>query len=149
MKRISLIIIISILASLPVLAQSGLNINTLFDGRFKKDTNATELIVTGSSAKDINLKVYHSLKVTQKSQQSLIESLVVKDGVKANDKEVEYRSGQLYYAFYTLPATKSGHNRYIFYLNQNLAHKAPKNIVTLIYMEGKATSEQIKSLIRK
>ena len=149
MKRISLIIITCIVASLPILAQSGLNINSLFDGRFKKDPNATELIVTGSSAREINLKVYHSLKVTQKSQQDLIESLVVKDGVKANDKEVEYRSGQLYYGFYTLPATKSGQNRYIFYLNQNLAHNAPKNIVTLIYMEGKATPEQIKNLIRK
>ena len=149
MKRFSLIIFISILATLPVLAQSGLNINSLFDGRYKKDPNATELIVTGSGAKEINLKVYHSLKVTQKSQQNLVESLVVKDGVKAVDKEVEYRNGQLYYGFYCLPATKNGENRYIFYLNQNLAHKAPKNMVTLIYMEGKATPEQIKQLIRK
>lgn len=149
MKRFSLIIITCIVAALPALAQSGLNINSLFDGRFKKDPNATELIVSGAGARDINLKVYHSLKVTQKSQQSLVESLVVKDGVKAVDKEVEYRGGQLYYGFYTMPATKSGHNRYIFYLNQNLAHKAPKNLVTLIYMEGKASSEEIKKLIRK
>ena len=149
MKRISLIIISCVLVTLPALAQSGLHINSLFDGRFKKDPNATELIVTGAGAKDINLKVYHSLKVTQKTQQNLIESLVVKDGVKASDKEVEYRSGQLYYGFYTLPAIKPSHNRYIFYLNQNLAHNAPKNVVTLIYMEGKATPEQIKKLIRK
>lgn len=149
MKRFSLIIFICTLAALPVLAQSGLNINSLFDGRFKKDPNATELIVTGSSAREINLKVYHSLKVTQKSHQNLIESLVVKDGVKAVDKEVEYRNGQLYYGFYCLPASKYGDNRYMFFLNQNLAHKAPKNVVTLIYMEGKATPEQIKKLIRK
>lgn len=149
MKRISLIIITCTLAALPVLAQSGLNINSLFDGRYKKDPHATELIVTGSGAKDINLKVYHSLKVTQKSQQNLVESLVVKDGVKAIDKEVEYRGGQLYYGFYSLPATNSGHNRYIFFLNQNLANNSPKNMVTLIYMEGKATAEEIKKLIRK
>ena len=149
MKRISLIIIIGIVATMPALAQSGLHINTLFDGRFKKDPHATELIVTGAGARDINLKVYHSLKVTEKSQQNLVESLVVKDGVKAVDKEVEYRNGQLYYGFYTLPATKSGNHRYIFFLNQNLAHNSPKNMVTLIYMEGKATPEQIKKLIRK
>lgn len=149
MKRISIIIIICTVATLPAIAQSGLHINSLFDGRFKKDPNATELIVTGAGARDINLKVYHSLKVTQKSHQNLIESLVVKDGVKAVDKEVEYRSGQLYYGFYTLPPTKSKTNRYIFYLNQNLAHNSPKNMVTLIYMEGKATAEQIKKLIRK
>ena len=149
MKRISLIIITCIVAALPVLAQSGLNINSLFDGRYKKDPHATELIVTGPGARDINLMVYHSLKVTQKSQQNLVESLVVKDGVKAIDKEVEYRGGQLYYGFYCMPATKSGDHRYIFFLNQNLAKNSPKNMVTLIYMEGKATAEEIKKLIRK
>lgn len=149
MKRITLIFITCVLATLPVLAQSGLHINSLFDGRYKKDPHATELIVTGSGARDINLKVYHSLKLTQKSQQNLVESLVVKDGVKAEEKEVEYRSGQLYYGFYVLPASKSGSHRYIFYLNQNLAHNAPKNMVTLIYMEGKATPEEIKKIIRK
>ena len=40
-------------------------------------------------------------------------------------------------------------NRYIFYLNQNLARKSPKNIVTLIYMEGEASADKIKKLIRK
>ena len=149
MKRIALIIIVITLETLPALAQSGLNINSLFDGRYKKNPYATELIVTGSNAHEINLDVYHSLKVTQKSQQNLIESLVVKDGVKAMDKEVEYRSGQLYYGFYTMPRDKNGRNRYIFFLNQNLAHNSPKNMVTLIYMEGKATSEEIKKLIRK
>lgn len=149
MKRISFIIIVITMATLPAVAQSGLNINSLFDGRYKKTPYATELIVTGVNAHDYNLNVYHSLKVTQKAQQNLIESLVVKDGVKAVDKEVEYRNGQIYYGFYTLPQTKKGLNRYIFFLNQNLAHNAPKNMVTLIYMEGKATAEEIKKLIRK
>jgi hypothetical protein len=40
-------------------------------------------------------------------------------------------------------------NRYIFYLNQNLARKSPKNIITLIYMEGLASPDEIKKLIRK
>jgi hypothetical protein len=40
-------------------------------------------------------------------------------------------------------------NRYIFFLNQNLARKSPKNVVTLIYMEGSASADKIKKLIRK
>ena len=40
-------------------------------------------------------------------------------------------------------------NRYIFFLNQNLARKSPKNVVTLIYMEGEASADEIKKLIRK
>lgn len=149
MKRITLIITVMALTTLSVLAQSGLNINSLFDGRYKTNPYAAEYIVTGPAAWDIDLEVYHSLKVTQKEQQELIESLVNKDGATAVDKEVQFRSGKLYYGFYTLSKTKKGRNRYIFFLNQNLAKKSPKNMVTLIYMEGKATPTQIKKLIRK
>ena len=136
------------MASSTAVAQNGLNINSLFDGRFKKATGATEIIVTGSRANEIGLKVYHSLSVTDEIQAELIESHVKKDGVQAVDKEVEYRNGQLYYGFYTMKPVK-GNKRYIFFLNQNLARKSPKKVVTLIYMEGNATPEQIKKLIRK
>ena len=149
MKRITIIITVLALTTLPAVAQSGLNINALFDGRYKKNPYATELIVTGPSAQEIGLEVYHSLKVTEKEQQDLIERLVSKDGATAIDKEVQLRNGKLYYGFYTLSKTKKGRNRYIFFLNQNLAKNAPKNMVTLIYMEGNASPEKIKKLIRK
>ena len=148
MKQFIIIILTCLMATSTAVAQNGLNINQLFDGRFKKATGATEIIVTGSRANEIGLKVYHSLSVTNESQAELIESYVKKDGVQAVDKEVEYRNGQLYYGFYTMKSVK-GNKRYIFFLNQNLARKSPKKVVTLIYMEGNATPEQIKRLIRK
>ena len=138
-----------LLTSMAAMAQEGLNINRLFDGRFKKVTGATEIIVTGHQAREIGLTVYHSLSVTDMGQAELIESLVAKDGARAIDKEVEYRNGQLYYGFYSMKKKKRENNRYIFYLNQNLARKSPKNTVTLIYMEGSANAEKIKKLIRK
>ena len=148
MKRTTIIILTCLLATMTAMAQNGLNINRLFDGRFKKAAGATEIIVTGRQAHEIGLDVYHSLSVTDKGQAEVIESLVVKDGAKAIDKEVEYRNGQLYYGFYTMKKNKRD-NHYIFFLNQNLARKSPKNVVTLIYMEGSANSEKIKKLIRK
>lgn len=148
MKRITIIILTCLLTSTAAMAQKGLNINNLFDGRFKKATGATEIIVTGYQAREIGLVIYHSLSVTVPAQRELVESQVVKDGAQAVDKEVEYRNGQLYYGFYTMKKSK-GNNRYIFYLNQNLARKSPKNLVTLIYMEGSAAPEDIKKLIRK
>ena len=148
MKRITIIILTCLLTSMAAMAQKGLNINSLFDGRFKKATGATEIIVTGYQAREIGLYIYHSLSVTAPAQRELVESLVVKDGAQAVDKEVEYRNGQLYYGFYTMKKSKEN-NRYIFYLNQNLARKSPKNVVTLIYMEGSAAPEEIKKLIRK
>ncbi len=147
MKRIT-IILTCLLTTMAAMAQTGLNINRLFDGRYKKAAGATEIIVTGVQAREIGLTVYHSLSVTDKNQAELVEAMVVKDGAQAVDKEVEYRNGQLYYGFYTMKKGKRD-NRYIFYLNQNLARKSPKNIVTLIYMEGFASQEEIKKLIRK
>ena len=148
MKRITTIMKICMLFASTAMAQVGLNINRLFDGRYKKAAGATEIIVTGVQAREIGLTVYHSLSLTDKNQAELVEGLVVKDGVQAVDKEVEYRNGQLYYGFYTMKKGKRD-NRYIFYLNQNLARKSPKNIVTLIYMEGLASPEEVKKLIRK
>lgn len=148
MKRTTIIILTCLLTTMAAMAQTGLNINRLFDGRYKKATGTTEIIVTGSQAHEIGLTVYHSVSVTDKTQAEIIENLVVKDGAQAVDKEVEYRNGQLYYGFYTMKKMKSN-NRYIFYLNQNLARKSPKNVVTLIYMEGRASANEIKKLIRK
>ena len=148
MKRITIIILTCLLTTMAAMAQKGLNINRLFDGRYKKAAGATEIIVTGSQAREIGLSIYHSVSVTDKTQAEIIENLVVKDGVQAIDKEVEYRNGQLYYGFYTMSKQKSS-NRYIFFLNQNLARKSPKSIVTLIYMEGRASANKIKKLIRK
>ena len=148
MKRITTIMMICMLFASTAMAQVGLNINRLFDGRYKKAAGATEIIVTGVQAREIGLTIYHSLSVTDKSQAELVEGLVIKDGAQAIDKEVEYRNGQLYYGFYTMKKSKRD-NRYIFYLNQNLARKSPKNIVTLIYMEGLASPDEIKKLIRK
>ena len=92
MKRITIIILTCLLASMAAMAQKGLNINRLFDGRYKKAPGATEIIVTGSQAHEIGLSVYHSVSVTDKTQAEIIENLVVKDRVQAIDKEVEYRN---------------------------------------------------------
>ena len=107
-------------------------------------------IVTGNKAKEMGLSTYHSfsLKHGKKAERETIEKLVLKDGAQALDKDVEYRNGQLYYGFFTLKPVKNN-KRYIFYLNQNLANKSPWNIVTVIYMEGKKSPEEVKKLIRK
>lgn len=154
MKRKFLITIMVLMVSLAAMAQSGLQINALFDGRFRKSPKAVEIVVTGKEANTIKLTTYRSLSLTDDNEAAvLMESLVVKDGVTAIDKEVEYRGGKLYYGFYTLTPIKVGKksqlNRYIFYLNQNLHRNNPENKVTLIYMEGWASAEYIKGLIRK
>ena len=157
MKRSLIIIMTCLLTYMATVAQQGLNINRLFNEKLITEdwvtqelNGKTEIIVTGKKAKELGLATYHSLSLnsSKKQERESIESLVLKDGAQAVDKEVEYRNGQLYYGFFTLKPNKRN-QMYIFYLNQNLARKAPKNIVTLIYMEGKKSPEEVKKLIRK
>ena len=157
MKRIIIIMLTGLLTISTAMAQEGLNINKLFDKNLKTDewvthelNGITEIIVTGNKAKEMGLSTYHSVSIKNgtKQEREPFERLVLKDGAQALDKDVEYRNGQLYYGFFTLKPIK--HNkRYIFYLIQNLAKKSPKNIVTVIYMEGKKSPEEVKKLIRK
>ena len=67
------------------------------------------------------------------------------DSRSATDREVSYRDGRIYYAFLTLKPIK-GKNRYVFYLNQNLAGG---DKIILIYMSGKADANKIKKMIKK
>ena len=157
MKRITTIMIVCLLFATAATAQEGLNINRLFNKDLKTDewvtqelNGKTEIIVTGKKAKEMGLSIYHSLSLSNstKTERDNIVNLLAKDAAQALDKDVEYRNGQLYYGFYTLRPNKKN-KRYIFYLNQNLARKSPKNVVTIIYMEGKKSPEEVKKLIRK
>ena len=148
MKRALFILILTVAAVTQTQAQTGLAINSLLGDRYKHSPHATEIVVTGLKAASIGLDIYHSLSVTDMSQVATIERLVSSDGAKATKKEVEYRSGRLYYGYYVL-TRHNGNNRFLFYLNQSLARQSPVNKVTLIYMEGDVSSAYIKKLIRK
>lgn len=146
------LIIVSLVVMLPVFAQEGTHVNELFDGRYRKSPNAVEIVVTGKAANKLKLNTFHSLTVSDDNTAvRTIESLVVKDGATAIEKETEYRGGKLYYGFYRLKSIKAksrGMNAYLFYLNQALAGKNPMNKVTVIYMESEENADYIKSLIR-
>lgn len=145
------LICLTLLGSIPASAQSGLNIAGLLDGQFRDDKNAVETIITGEALSDYDLSTYHSLSLTDSPKKvDLIESAVIKDLSSATDKEVSYRGGKLYYAFFSLPPlkTKVGTKtyRYIFYLNQ---YAVGRDGVTLIYMSGIASKESVKQMLKK
>ncbi len=149
--RFLMLILIALSAWSSATAQNGLNIARLFDGQFRDDKNAVETIITGDPLYVYDLSYYHSLSLSSDSTKvSLLEPLVTKDGATAVDKEVSYRGGRLYYAFYTLPPVKNKFgtniNRYIFYLNQ---YAIGRDGVILIYMSGVATREQVKKMLKK
>ena len=118
-------------------AQTGLNIEELFNGQFRDDKNTTETIITGEPLYDYNLGYYHSLTFSDaQSKVDIIEPLVVRD--------------KLYYAFYSLSPgkSKSGKNvnRYLFYLNQ---YAVGRDGLIIIYLSGSASREQVKNMLKK
>ena len=154
MKRIFLILTIAC-GALMMAAQSRLHIEALFDGRYQNSPSATEVLVTGSKAQKLGLSEYHSLTLTDAAQLAAVEQAVTRDGLKAKEKEVEYRGGHLYYGFYVLQPAQATSvrkkpaepQRYLFYLNQSLARTSPVDKVTLIYMRGYLSVAEVRKLI--
>lgn len=139
--------VIIFITALPMNATGRPRSLQFLDGYYDNDPNASVTMVKGKSLKDYSLEEYRGLTLVYTPEEcEKIEEAVKADSNTATDKETSYRKGKLYYAFLTLPKSKEGNNRYLFYLNQTLA-KGDK--IILIYMEGKAPPEKIKKLIKK
>lgn len=147
MKRLYLLMAMLAISMTALYAQSSLNIAQLFDGRYQNDPDAVETLITGSSLRPYNLSVYRSITITgDKSHAEVIEPLVRRDARKAVDREVINKAGRLYFGFYHMPPTSSGDERYILYLNR---HPVGGNKIILLYLEGSASQQQVKRLLKK
>ena len=147
MKRLLLSIFLLIAMFQYTVAQSGLQIDRLFDGHYKKQKNAIEVLVKGKKLEPYKLSLFRSLTVkgTEKDFEEL-EKLVLKDAASAIDKEVGMIGGKLYYGFYRFPNKKTNY-RYLFYRNASLQNPI-SNEVTLVYMEGVSTLDELKKLFK-
>lgn len=140
--------ILSLLA-LPLMAQKGLQVNALFDGRFKKDHRAVEVFIKGKELKKYNLSLFRSLTVTNAPAVFReMETLVCKDAESAVDKEVGTIGNRLYYGFYCFPE-QEGTFRYLFYRNTSVKRERDQQPeATVVYMEGQVTLEELKQLFQ-
>ena len=141
-------ILIIMMFSLPTFAfgQKGLNINKLFDGRYRGNKQVTETLVKGKKMEAFDLDIYHSLAIADASQVDEVERLVLEDAKKADQKEVSYIGQKLYYGFYCFNGNTVHPYRYIFYLNKML--KGGKEVV-VIYMDGNANRIQVRKMLKK
>ena len=142
MKHILLIALLTITFG-HAAAQTGLNIDSAFDGRFRSSPEAVETEISGKALRNSALEIYRSITLTDPALTNEIEELVIKDGAAAETRQVRYIEGRLYYAYYIFKPVDN-YRRYLFFINSFL--KGGKKM-TLIYMAGEATPEQIKKLI--
>ena len=69
-------------------SQEGLRIGELFDGSYKRNSNAIEVVIKGEKLKRYHLKVFRSLTVKNAPKDfERIEALVVADEKNAVSKE--------------------------------------------------------------
>lgn len=147
-RRIFTILVGLLFFGLETWSQEGLQIAALFNGQYKRKDNAIEVIVKGSKLEPYRLKVFRSLTVKDDPADfERIEKLVEQDGKNTLSKETGSIGGHLYYAFYCLPS-KGDYYRYIFYRNSSL-REIESNELTLIYMEGNVTMEELKLMFKK
>ena len=148
MRKILIIVILMFAWVVEAWSQEGLYIAELFNGQYKRKDNAIEVIVKGNQLERYRLKVFRSLTVKNDPKDfERIEKLVLQDEKNAINKETGHIGQRLYYAFYCLPSKKD-HYCYIFYRNSSLC-KVENNELTLIYMEGNVTLDELKAMFKK
>ncbi|MBQ3539378.1 MAG: hypothetical protein IJN24_04655 [Bacteroidaceae bacterium] len=141
-----IITIIALMYAAGIQAQEGLDIAPLFkgDSKWAKKFSATH--IKGKSLKPYNLTLFRSITTSDYRLYEEIEKAVEKDGTKSIDKECGYINDKLYYGFFVFEP-KENKYRYLFYRNSSLRSNEPDE-VTLVYMEGYATMEELKKMFK-
>jgi hypothetical protein len=148
MKKVFTIIILMLAFVVEAQSQTSLQIAELFNGSYKRKDNAIEVVVKGNQLKRYKLEVFRSLTIKNDPKDfERIEKLVEQDEKHAISKETGHIGERLYYAFYCFSPQK-GRFRYIFYRNSSL-RKTESNELTLIYMEGNVTMDELKVMFKK
>ncbi len=137
MKRILPLILTLLGLCFEAHAQKGLAIQSAFDELAVRQ-NATEVVMGAGRLKKYRLSLFHSLEIKNPSasDRTRIEALIQADAAQAIRHE---ENGG--HRLCELPHSGSTH-RYIFY-------RPGSQSLILIYIEGKASLEQIKSQFLK
>lgn len=151
MKRSFTTLLLSIIVAIAASAQSGLYVNQIFGEKYASDPSVAVTMMSGEHRylKKHSLSVFITFSGPAKTYASILEPLVLSDGKKALGKNVRYRKGQLYFAFYILPAVKvdgEERKRYLYYINSSGQRGGNSNVM-LIYLEGTLSEQSAASLI--
>lgn len=146
MKRKLLIVIaLSLMALLPVHAQKGLQIDSLFRGKLVDMSLVSESVVSGRKLSPYNLDYFRSVRFVANDRQIAKVSVWIQDDAMiADDKELESANGRLIYALLRFPQLGSK-NKYVGY---QVKRNGGRDYVTVVYMEGTATVEDLKVIFK-
>lgn len=146
MDKRFLILLLFCLSLLTVSAQSGLNVNQLFEGKIIPQEKMVETRVKGKMLSKYQLTFFRSVRFeAEKETISKIHDLVEQDrkasGAEAGENWSSQKSHSKETLMMQLPQ-KNGQNRY-------LSYKRKDKEVTVVYMEGPLSSlETLKNILK-
>lgn len=145
------IIILLLLLALPLagLAQKSYNIGRVFDGRYRKNPNVTDVVVRSPHLQTPYINYYHSITVTgdTKIMDDIVQAFLA-DEKNAAEKEMQRVGGHIYYGFYRLRNDDTNHP-FVFLKDMRYAPSGRKSQLTIIYMLGECTTADIKRTFKK
>lgn len=126
-------------------AQDRMQVGAVFDGKVVPARQMKETFIQGSQLRPYNLKHYRSVSLTgDDAILAEVSRLVLADATAATDQEVHYQSGNLVYAILSFQDGERD-NRFVCY---QCVTKAGRHSITLVYMTGPATLDDLKKLFK-
>lgn len=148
MKLRIILLLLTLLLPLALSAQK-LNIDKVLDGRYKKNPNTTDVVYRGQHLFNLPVDYYHSLTVVNDEQlMNVVVEAFLADEKMTADKEMTKVGQHLFFGFYRMKYNGET-NRFILLKDMRYSPSAKKKQVTLIYMEGNCTIDQIKKMFKK
>ena len=146
MKKLLLCLLALLLSVGAAFAQRGLNSNAIFRGRVIPFDRMVKTEVRGSSMTTYKLDFYRSVRFQVDEKTALeVAALVKADAEAAVSAETEMTGDLLTYAL-VQPAQRGKVRRYLCY---QARPEGPAWIITILYLEGSATLEDLRSMFDK
>lgn len=145
MKKLACLAVL-ILFSFSAFAQRGLNCNAVFRGKVVPSNRMIETEVRGESVSTYKLSYFHSIKVqVDEVTATKIAGIIELDVDNAVSAETEYDGDRLIYAMVELQPFRRV-NRYLCY---QLKQTAGAEAITIIYLEGSASLNELHHMFEK
>ncbi len=161
MRRLFITLSILVSISMSAIAQDGLQINEVFEGKVVPKESMKESLVKGDKlVATYKLRLLHTAKfAADAAQREKVETLFkedMKERISDDDSnmEMENRNGHLYYAIVQLKDKFVGRGEgYRVYLGRFICYQCKEKPVgydiTLAYMEGSATLSDLRESFKK
>lgn len=147
-RRLFLLLLLSLAAGLPVAAQKGLHIAPYLSMDYSKKHEATYTSVKGDQLREWHLTLFKSISLSHAPQEAArIARDAQADGAAADQSEEVKKGDRLMACYYQLPppeGKKNAPNRFVLF------RRTEAGAATLIYIEGYTDLDKlIKLFIHK